>query len=350
MTATTALQTRMTLDKAAEYLRRRQDDDGLWRDFATPFGFSADWVTGCVLRSLAGVPGTEDCVARGATALLQRQRPNGGWGFNENVPTDCDSTVWALLGLLAVERAPESTVDAARGYLEAHRDATTGGFSVYTDADEIDTSFGLEPDFVHGWKQPAHCVTAAVVQALLACGGTPELLVRQAVRYLLDAQRPDGSWTSYWWHDAAYPTLHAVTALVAGGASRPEALERCVALLVSRQEPSGAWATPMAPDGHPFATACHLEALLAQPTTSAAAAAAERAAAWLREAQNPDGGWTPYPIMRIPMPNTVDPAEVTDWYFDEEMLPVVLRDANGLYTTAAAVHALRTAVAREESR
>jgi squalene cyclase len=81
------------------FLLERQGEDGLWRDFKTVAGESADWVTGYIGRSLQRAGAPRSALARAAGALLERQRPDGGWGYHEGVPTDADSTAYVSIFL-----------------------------------------------------------------------------------------------------------------------------------------------------------------------------------------------------------------------------------------------------------
>src|ERR1700722_10729424 len=78
------------LGSSLEYILSRQRRDGSWGDWALPPGESSIWTTafvGCRLTGLA------------ATWLEERIFSDGGWGYNEEVGSDADSTALAILFL-----------------------------------------------------------------------------------------------------------------------------------------------------------------------------------------------------------------------------------------------------------
>ena len=67
------------IEAATGYLDDARSPDLLWRDFRTLAGESCDWVSGYVAFA-AGSGGVLRSAVRTSTrALLQRQRPGGGW-------------------------------------------------------------------------------------------------------------------------------------------------------------------------------------------------------------------------------------------------------------------------------
>src|SRR4051794_20849086 len=116
--------TRGTLDSAiaaaASYLVDARSPDLLWRDFETLAGEGSEWVSGFVAFS-AGTSGLlRDAVRDCTSTLLQRQRRSGGWGYNERVPPDCDSTAWVLLALATTTVWKPSMVLRALAYVLRH--------------------------------------------------------------------------------------------------------------------------------------------------------------------------------------------------------------------------------------
>src|SRR5437660_1677556 len=93
------------IEAAAQYLvNTSRPNDAGWSDFPTNrSGESTSWVTGHVL-SQAGPLLPPRLSESSLKALLNKRNENGGWGFSEFVPPDCDSTLhvlWAILTLHA---------------------------------------------------------------------------------------------------------------------------------------------------------------------------------------------------------------------------------------------------------
>jgi hypothetical protein len=133
--------------RGASFLEASRGEDGLWRDFKTLAGPSSEWVSAFVACALTqAAPGFS--LSSILLRLAERQRANGGWGYNRSVPTDCVSTAWAVLAwavlawavlawavlawaVLARSSGPEpysAVTDRGVEYICAHQ--TTGrGFS-----------------------------------------------------------------------------------------------------------------------------------------------------------------------------------------------------------------------------
>src|SRR3954463_1702835 len=95
------------LERGRRFLLARQGDDGLWRDFRTPAGEASEWPTGFIATALYLARAEMTPLERAAEALIACQNDDGGWGYNETVPTDADSTACVLrfLALMGHEGA-----------------------------------------------------------------------------------------------------------------------------------------------------------------------------------------------------------------------------------------------------
>ncbi len=102
--------------RALDYLKREQEEDGSW--FGR-WGVNYIYGTGAVLPALAaiGEDMTAPYVTSAADWLLTRQQANGGWGescasymdasMKGRGKATASQTAWALLGLIAVNRATD---------------------------------------------------------------------------------------------------------------------------------------------------------------------------------------------------------------------------------------------------
>jgi squalene-hopene/tetraprenyl-beta-curcumene cyclase len=316
---------------AAEFLSERRSRDGLWRDFHTRAGASADWVTAFTCYAARGCDELASDVDTAVTALAERQRPNGGWAYNHAVPTDCDSTSWALLAL-SIRGAPDAeAVERGRGYVLAHQSAEAGGFATYSETDGIDAFVGApDADATADWLAPHACVTSVAVQALLAHGEPADATpVTSARDYLLRAREENGGWMSYWWPGQAYNTYFALRALLAVGAIESSTAGQLVEDRVKA-----------ARHRQPFGTALRLLTMLLAPG-DAARRASEPAVDWLLRSQQPDGGWSSHPILRIPPPIQRDPQAHVGWSTDGRRgSGVIVADPRRVFTSAAVLWAL----------
>jgi hypothetical protein len=322
--------------RALAFLASAVDGRGAWSDFHTLFGASTDWVTAFVACAVRQATGGRDVAPRALPALRDGQRANGGWGFNQRVPSDADSTAWALLAL-ARGGGLQAGRAAGRDYLLRHQDVATGGFATYAAEDGIDDAIGLAAP---GWSQPHPCVTAVVLQALLAVGAQPEdEPVARAVRYLLQARGPTGLWEGYWWSGCGYATHQARRALAA--AHRPPD-DLGVRTLMETQRADGSWSDPLA-HARPsvFETAFSMLALRPGANPGASAAIG-RGTSWLVDAQARDGGWASVPMLMIPSPTARRRRLAARWRVGGLGSCVIVADQHRLFTSAAALMALST--------
>jgi len=298
----------LALDRGIRFLLAQQREDGLWRDFLTPAGEASEWTTGFVASALhrAGADGA--ALERAADALVARQNPDGGWGYNEEVPTDADSTAWVLLLLSRLAGREEARRHAA-GCLATHR-RDDGGVATYREPGPI-REFMRIPRWLslRGWCSPHTEVTAA---AGLASPPSRDV----SWRYVRPRQRVDGSWSSYWWPTPHYATQQAaeLAASVGDGAALARA---------------AAWAAANGGGGSAFAAALSLAVV--------ADAGVPHDAALLLSLQADDGGWPGHAVLRIPMPGDRAPDR---WRPVRLGRGIVARDQHRLFTTAACVAAL----------
>lgn len=327
---------------ALDFLRKMQRADGFWYDFYTLAGQSNYWVSGVVAHALARHGAGVDAIAvdRALQALAQRQRPGGGWSYNQQVPSDCDSSAWVLLALLQRGASKSSTLLRAARYLLRHQQRPGGGFSTYTAADGIERFIDARPDQTEGWRAPHVGVSCTAVQALLDAGANaraPRLAA--ALAYIAGRRPAGGLWTCYWWAGHGYATYHALRALIRGDALDGAAACEVAAAILRRQQDDGGWLV----NGRPAAleTAMMLRALQllahGEPAVWAPLARARRA---LAAGQNHDGSFAAAPMLRIPPPTVADPVEVMQWRVDQAGTGVLVSDSERVFTTACVLGAL----------
>jgi squalene-hopene/tetraprenyl-beta-curcumene cyclase len=114
--------------KAIAYLRREQESDGSW--FGR-WGTNYIYGTWSVLNALnaAAIPPNDDAVSRASDWLIAVQRPDGGWGEDEESYADAphgrftestpSQTAWAVLALMAAGRAEHPAVQRGIAWLAA---------------------------------------------------------------------------------------------------------------------------------------------------------------------------------------------------------------------------------------
>lgn len=316
------------LTRAASRLRAEQSRDGAWRDFWTPSGTSDEWVTAYTGAALALARDARSrAAAQNAWAyLLKRQRTDGGWGYAADVPSDVDSTSWALTLAARIGVRRTRPVCAALEFVQSARVAR--GVATYPNALEIARYIGTPPGTSFaGWTQAHACVTAAAAQV-------PSLrdLLCDDVRA---AQLPNGSWLGYWWFDDAYATATSVTALATGSArDADEAVVRACgwAQLRLRETTSPS----------PFGLSLLLTILTHCIGT---ALPCSQAGSTLLATQTSKGGWCGSARLRIPRPEVEDPATIETWerwWGAGYPFDIYSIDQCSTFTTATAFSALQS--------
>lgn len=324
-------------ERATRFLLARQGRDGLWRDFLTPAGEASQWPSGFIGTALPLTDDTKDALEKAADTLVAAQNTDGGWGYNEDVPTDADSTAWVLRLLNRLGRA--SACQRAAECLIGCQRSRNGGIATYSESSPIRRFMGISRWVpFSGWCAPQTEVTAAAALALASAphGGRP-VQVREAWRFVKSRQRRDGSWSSYWWTSPHYATLQAVEfAITAGDES---AVRRAVLWTIVNQRDSGGW-TAAGPADSAFASALAVSILL---RASAAADRVKLGLVRLVELQQADGGWPSQPSLRIPLPPNRDPNREGAWRPVRFGPGIDVADQHRTFTTAACVAALALA-------
>jgi len=329
----------LALERGTRFVLGKQGRDGLWRDFLTPAGEASEWPTGFIATALHLAGAEASALERAAGALVANQDVvDGGWGYNESVPSDADSTACVLL-FLALIGHRGSTCERAAACLHRHQQLENGGIATYREPGPIRRFMGVGRWMrFDGWCAPHTEVTATAGRALAALAPdncSPE--ADAAWRYARSQQCADGSWSSYWWTSPHYTTLQAVElALVLGEHDR---VGRAARWAIRSQAGDGAWSAPGVP-ASAFATALSLSVLL---HANAGRQPIERAISRLAALQDEDGGWPSHPIMRIPLPGDVDPDRRRRRRFGGFGRGLVVRDQHRTFTSAACVAALARA-------
>lgn len=333
------------LDGGVGFLVSRQGMDGLWRDFFTPAGEASTWPSAYIGAALQIAAADPDALERAADALVRRQQPDGGWGYNEATPSDADSTSWAVLFLTGLQHRPQFQ-DACRhagAFLNRHQ-RRTGGVATYAEPASIRQYMGL-PNWMPfwGWCRPQIEVSAAAGRAQYALSTKAPLASSVAAwRYVRSRQKSDGSWDSYWWTSPHVATQQSVAFALVMHDQDP--IRRAVAWALRGQRRDGGWETPGWTTASALATALSLSVLAAAEVVDRRSVC--RGIDALIRIQQDDGGWPSRPELRIPLPVDRGPARDDRWRpirFDAGM---VVADQHRTFTSATCVAALAEAQLR----
>jgi squalene cyclase len=342
LSSTFLLEIDKAISRGLNFLSTKQYADGLWRDFETLAGASSDWVSAFVSYAISNNLNSSKMILPTHNSLMRRQRFNGGWSYNRSVPTDCDSTAWALLALSTNSHCEISRIQRGLKYIESHHNPNTGGFSTYIFDDGIDRFLQMQEKYIlNGWYNVQVDVTSVVVQSLLASKvPIDSKLVQKAVSYLIK-QRKEGNyfWNSYWWKGYAYSTFHALRALIMCKFINEEEIHKTIEFLLSSQQKDGGWNDSFEKKSEIFGTAFTILCLLLY-INNETLASIKKGISWILSKQNSDGSWPTVPILKIPPPFTVNPALITKWRNNQLGTGVIIEDKGRVFTTAATLWAL----------
>jgi hypothetical protein len=281
-----------------DFLRARQSAQGCWTDWDLPPGRSSMWTTayGCQLADLAPQ-------SRAANWLAEHELSGGGWGYDEIVGCDADSSAHAVILL---RRSGIPVDDRSRRRLESFQQSD-GGFSTYG-----------RDDGVGSWSLSHPDVTPVAGYALLLLCGRAARAVTRAVESVTRHRNGNGLWDSFWWSTPLYATRASLAFLAVADIS-PTDVARSRRSLLHLEV------------GSAFERALLLDCLRLLGGDRSEGHA-ELLAALISE-QQPDGSWPSAPILRIP-----DRTCTAPW--DESGTEVLYADRDRLFTSATVVGTL----------
>lgn len=339
----TGMELDLALSRGIQRVLERRRPDGFWLDFRTEAGRSDEWVTGFATFALSHCEITDEHLSISRLALVRRQRKNGGWAYNKRIPADCDSTGWVLLALADSAQRP-SVRERARRFQIRHQNEADGGFSTYIPEDQLQAAVHVPSrTCLAGWEQSQPCVTALVAKSLLANGEAPTSDVSsRAATHLLSRRLPSGLWPSFWWAGHAYSTYLCLSALWAARCLGYEQARKTISFIVQSQRADGGWNDGNGSASEVFATAFSTLSLMLFPELGVMDVA-RRGIEWLTARQADDGSWPTCAILRIDLPLSRKPDEMTleNWKVMQRGTQVVVPDS-GIYSGCGALWAMAT--------
>lgn len=331
---------RAAIASGIEFLLAVQGRDGLWRDFLTPAGEASAWPSAYIGNALRLAGGDRDAAERTADALALRQQPDGGWGYNEDTPSDADSTSWAVLFLTRMQGHDRACRHAGT-CLARHQRWLSGGVATYAAPGPIRRYMGLSRWVpFRGWCRPQ--IEVSAVAGLAHCSlasDTSRASASAAWRYVRSRQNADGDWDSYWWTSPHFATQQAVALALSMGDLAP--VRRAAAWTLRGQRHDGGWGVP-GEAAASFPTALSLSVLAASgPDDPRPIARGIDALVCMQQA---DGGWPSHPVLRIPLPADTSPAGDDRWRLIRFDAGIVLGDQHRTFTSATCIAALAHAL------
>ncbi len=270
---------RRATEKALAWLRAAQGPNGSYEESA--------FLTSLIVVALTTAEvGADDIIDRALPFIRESQRPDGSWPIDRDLE-NFDST------------------QAVFAHHEAGRTVPQGGRvrEWFLDNQFRKPFFPTSsPPGGWAWALPAGWPdvddTAYTLRALRLLGAPPDHgSLRLGVEWLYEMQNPDGSWPTFvrgskmpFDHDCPYITAHVLSALALMGpeAREGEPVKKALAYYRKNQNPDGSFDSLWF-RMHTSGTAAVIEALADLGLREDPMA--QRAARWLLNHQNEDGGW-----------------------------------------------------------
>lgn len=294
-----------------EYMQSRQRDDGSWIDWDLPPGPSSIWTTAFVGCKLAGLPSSlkkRASVSTGLAAKWLRGKmfSDGGWGYNEEVGSDADSTALAILFLASQQKnIGEASYACLRGF-----QCADGGFATYREGPNLGS-----------WAVSHTDVTPSAILAMKTQDGNERESVDRGLEFVLNRKNRDGIWESFWWTSCLYSTERSLALFKAVGQNLNLRVTRETLLQTCPQ--------------NPFESALLVSSLLSLPG-SPQRQDIEPLIEELIDGQEPDGNWRSRPMLRVTRRDCLEAWKPGD-------SDPLFRDQNHLFTTATVIDALSRA-------
>jgi squalene-hopene/tetraprenyl-beta-curcumene cyclase len=242
---------------------------------------------------------------RGDWSVKRPGTEPSGWAFefaNEFYP-DIDDTAQVLLALLHAKASdPQAQAACERraiNWLLAMQ-SEDGGWAAF-DVDNNWAVLNQVPFADHNAMLDPTCpdITGRVLECLCRRGLADHDAVRRGVQYLLQAQEKDGSWYGRWGVNYIYGSFLAMRGLAASGVpGAREAVMRAASWLREIQNPDGGWGESCASyDRDQFVAAPSCPSQTAWAVLGLIAAnqreseAVRRGVEFLLDRRNPDGTW-----------------------------------------------------------
>jgi hypothetical protein len=153
-------------------------------------GPSLAWTSACVGSTLAEFRETPDSLVE---AIIALQNVDGGWSYNQMVPSDADTTLRVIQLFEKVGLDDKRILLIAEKFVLAHQ-KEDGGFSTYTSR-----ALGqMKYQSAAGWTSSHPCVTALAINHLL------DSEAREKAQAFMDKHLDHIGPKSYWWRTPRY--------------------------------------------------------------------------------------------------------------------------------------------------
>lgn len=320
-----------TIKDAIVFIKKRQENDGSWREYINQGGISNIWATAFLTSKISEnsflKKAFENEILKALKFLIENAQ-NHLWSYNSTWIEDADSTNFALLSLL--QNDVEINNDIIRKWLKYQNVA--GGFSTYYDEKHLVQSLDDKNiKDVSGWINTHNCVSA-VSFYFLALDNIKKTSFTKLKNYFdVDFEKKINS---YWWTNSIYTLNYLAKTYYL--LEEFEKLNWIIEKIEKIQNVNGSFSDKYGEST--FYTALAAEILLLGNNSKLKA---EKAIFYLIENQYTDGSWNNSNALQVPNSKSIKPYNSV-YPVSSFGMNVRAKEFNRLFTTVSVLKTLTT--------
>lgn len=324
-----------SIDTSLEFLNAQINEAGLWTDFLNNKGFGTFWVSSFVGFQLLSAQIRTKQVERVGEIIYQNFEKSGA--YNDASIQDGDSSGFRMgfLKLLGKEITP--------AFLENWQcfQNPNGSWTTYNAPSKLRENLKSDQNVdVSGWCMAHTCVSAAaaLISHFLE---NNELSYSKTIDFLVEQQKTEGYWDSYWWTSPVYATSFALQALLLNKDKKyKKQIDSGLNWLAANQHANGFWQSRFDTRGNVFYTALALKPLIISRKV-AYKPVINKGIQWLIENQMADGSWKTQRILKMPAPHIKNPDTIKKWNSSFYGTNIIVDDHERVFTGSVVMNSLQ---------
>ncbi|AWK04370.1 hypothetical protein HYN56_09020 [Flavobacterium crocinum] len=317
------------ISNSIEFIKKRQNEDGSWREYVNQGGISNIWATAFLTAKISENSYLkivfENEILKSLKFFIENTK-NNLWSYNSTWIEDADSTNFALLSLL--QNNVEIDVNIISHLIKYQNE--TGGFSTYNDKKYLIQS--LEDNNitdVSGWTSSHNCVSAVSFYFLALYNQKSTSFLNLRNYFEIDFEKKTDS---YWWTSSLY-TLNYL-AKTYYHLEEFEKLNWIIMETEKLQNDNGSFGDKYGESK--FYTALGIEILL---LGSSSKLKTQKGISYLLENQFDDGSWENSNALQVPNSKSLKPDELM-YPISSFGMNVRAKEFNRLFTTISVLQTL----------
>jgi hypothetical protein len=322
--------TQNSISSAITYIKKKQQENGSWREYVNQGGISTTWASAFILSKISENKilqrSFENEIPK-AISFLENNHKDVLWSYNGTWIEDSDSANFALLSYFLNNK--EIDTDIAAYWLNFQN--SDGGFSTYYDENKLLTSLDDRViSKVSGWIHSHDCVSAVSFYFLAKINQQSEAFIK--LKKYFEA-KTEQELNSYWWTSNIYVFYYLAKTYHLLG--EKQQLSLILDKVKREQAENGSFGDKYGENL--FYTGLALEILLLENNENEAEI--EKTIEYLFKNQYQDGSWDNSHALQVPDSSKIKP-ENTPYPVATFGMNVRAKEFNRLFTTTVILQAL----------